>query len=392
MNKGLLMGDLPADIKLENSVLARMLGYLECDPSNLRLLADCIELAAKSGETDIVIGLLDQYTTIAPLPPSLLHHRVQTAMSKGQWQDAADDLVELLKEVGPAPALRFNLAWAKAMLLDYAGALELLDDPTLEASPRAPALKARMMHHLDQYEEALSGAEQLLERFPNNHELAGALATIAIDADDLELALKFAKQAAEYSNEAAAALGTIKMGEFDLEEASRLFDHALKLSPFDARARIGKGLALLISGQADAAAELDQGAELFKDHIGSWIAAGWAYFTNGKYDEARERFERALAIDDNFAESHGALAVLDIIAGRPNDAQRRVGMALRLDRECFSAILAKSLLLESSGREAAAQTLRERAMTIPIGEQGMTIAVAAATLGLKRQRKGSPQR
>ena len=103
--------------------------------------------------------------------------------------------------------------------------------------------------------------------------------------------------------------------------------------------------------------------------------------TNGDIKTARARFEEALRIDDTFAESHGALAVLDICAGDLEDAKRRVGVALRLDRDCLSAALAKSLLMMSAGRERSADKIRETALNMPVGPNGRTIAEALARYG-----------
>ena len=57
-------------------------------------------------------------------------------------------------------------------------------------------------------------------------------------------------------------------------------------------------------------------AELFVSHIGSWVAAGWAHVIAGDRAAGRARFERALALDDRFAETQGALAVLDVVEGQ----------------------------------------------------------------------------
>lgn len=371
-------------LKKDNPALERMVGFVNHDPENLKLIADTSALAAQAGETEIVAQLLRQHEAIAPLPPQLRNLRAQAAMAEGRWHDAADELGHLIEEIGSEPVLNFNLAWARAMVSDHAGALDLLDDATLTASPRAPALKIHMMHHLGLFEEALAQADNLMDHFPGNHELAGAIATLAIDAENPETARQFAEQAAQHSNEAATALGTLLLNDFAVDDAAKLFDRALELSPNDPRAHVGKGLALLTEGDANAVASLDRGAELFKDHIGSWIAAGWAYFTAGDHDRARQRFETALAIDDNFAESHGALAVMDIVAGDSGSGRRRAELALRLDRQCFAAILAKSLLLDNEGRGDAGEAMRKRAMSAPIDQSGLTIAKAVAGFGMKR--------
>jgi Flp pilus assembly protein TadD len=125
-------------------------------------------------------------------------------------------------------------------------------------------------------------------------------------------------------------------------------------------------------------------AAFYGEHLGSWIAAGWAYFTIGDLSRARQRFETALAIDGEFAEAQGALAVLDILAGRLDEARRGTRTALRLDRNGFAGRLARSLLLEAGGDTEAAERLRNTALNTRVGPSGQTIAQMIAALAARR--------
>ena len=125
---------------------------------------------------------------------------------------------------------------------------------------------------------------------------------------------------------------------------------------------------------------LDKGAEMFGDHLGSWIAAGWAYLLAGEHEQARDRFERARQIDPNFAESHGSLAVMDVLAGDSESAQRRMEVALRLDRACFSGAFAQMLMASAAGDAGAAQRIADIALKQPLDDKGRTIADALARL------------
>ncbi len=121
---------------------------------------------------------------------------------------------------------------------------------------------------------------------------------------------------------------------------------------------------------------------LFGDHIGTWIAAGWAHFVSGDLQKSRERFQRAFDIDRTFPESLGSLAVIDAMDGSVDEAERKSLMALRLDRECFLATLAQTLLLADAGQEKNAGQLFERALKTRIGRGQKTIAESIARLGL----------
>lgn len=362
--------------------LERLSRFLEQDPANPALLADAASAAYEDGRLNEAAALLARRAAIGPLSPSLMNLQGLIAIAQKRFSDAAAIFAQLRDE-DDNPALRFNLAWCKALLDEYQEALDLLDDETLAASPRAPQLKIEMMHHLDLYDDALAAGEVLAQRFPENQALMGALATLALDAEKTDLARHYAERAGN-NPEGQAALGMLILGAHDTETSLALFDSALAKQPNNPRAWVGRGLSLLASGDVAAASEaIDHGAELFDTHLGSWVASGWTHFVQGDYTKARAAFDRAVATDHNFAESHGGLAVLDIVEGHLDDARRRTEIALRLDKRCFGAALAKSMLLEKSGHAQMAQKIREIALSQPIGPNGETILQAMAGFGTR---------
>jgi tetratricopeptide (TPR) repeat protein len=368
-----------------DSRLKRLLQFLERDPKNLVLLADAANAAADAQAFGVAEDLLSRYEACEPLSPALENLRGTMALSEGRFDDAAAIFERVLGENHDAPAVRFNLAWAHAMAGRYQVALDLLDDDTVAASPRAPALKVQMLHHLDRYEDGLACGEMLLTRFPDNAALLGALATLAMDAEKPQLARAYAEKAGPNSD-ASAALGMLMLGDYEAGNAIPLFDQAIALQPSNPRAWIGKGLALQASGDTGGATEaIDRGAELFRDHLGSWIAAGWAHFVRGDYKTARARFDTAMAIDANFSECHGGIAVVDVVEGDIESAKRECDIALRLDRNCFGGALAKSMLLERGGNDKAAQKVRDIAMNVPIGPNGQTITQALSGFAGRRR-------
>jgi Flp pilus assembly protein TadD len=369
------------------SRLQRLSGYLERDPENPGLLADAASAAFAEKEFGRAEELLDRLERLAPpLPPELLNLRGLAAIHERRFDDAVVAFGALRTAGQGDPAIAFNLAWSHAMLNQFESALDLLDDEVVAVSPRAPALKIQMLQHLDRYDEALAVGEALAERFPDNGPLMGALATLAMDAGKADLARDYAARAGD-DPEALAARGVLALETEDLAGAEAMLDQSIAARANNPRAWVGKGLARLAAGDAAAgAAAIDHGAEQFGDHIGSWIASGWAHFVAGNLDQARTSFDRALAIDPNFGETHGALAVLDLLGGDAVSARRRTDTALRLDRTAFGGILAKTMLLDAAGDAQAAQALRERALNTPIGSDGRTIAQALAGMSLRSGR------
>ena len=127
---------------------------------------------------------------------------------------------------------------------------------------------------------------------------------------------------------------------------------------------------------------LDRGAEIFGDHLGSWIASGWAYLLAGDALLARARFDRALQIDETFSECHGSLAVLDVLGGKTEEAQRKCAVALRLDRQCFSASFAQILLAAGAGDQERAERILRIALQQPLGSNGQTLAQAITRMAV----------
>lgn len=351
--------------------LDTLMGFLDQDPDNPRLLADTIEAALAASEPGRARVLIDRLGELRPGSFDAGYFAATLAMVERDFQRACD-LLDPLVDAGAPPNARFNLAWSKAMVGIKDRALELLDAETTATIPAAAMLRMQLLHEGEHFEEALEFGKSALELFPGDAGLNSALATLALDLEDLELARQCTARGGEHP-EALAALGMLEMHDGDPGTALSTFERSLAIRQHNPRAWIGLGLAKLAGQDAAAAAlDLDRGAQQFGDQIGSWIAAGWAHYLAGEVDAAAQRFERALAIDHNFAESHGSLAVIDAARGDNESARRRMQTALRLDRQCFSAVMAKVMLDAASPEEAKA--LFDQAFNTPLNAQGMTIA------------------
>jgi tetratricopeptide (TPR) repeat protein len=372
--------------------LRRLIGFLDHDPTNLQLLADTAAAALDEGDCEQAAKLIDRYAQAAALPPSLLNLRGLVAIERGDFGSAASQFEALLADRPDDVALRFNLAWCKGMEKDYAGASALLDETAAGASAQAALLKTHVLHHLGELEDALAWGLGLAKRYADDQPLMGALAAVAIDAEALGLAEYYAARSGG-DHDGLAARGVLRLGEDRFEDALALFDQALDAYPGNARADLGKGMVLLVKGDAESAsAHIDRAAALFDHHLGSWVAAGWAHYIRGDYATSRARFERALAIDDTFSEIHGGLAVLDVVEDHLQSARQRTEIALRLDRKCFSAALAKSLLLSRAGDASSAKRVVDIALNVPIGQGGRTISQAVIAMGLVARKPSSKKR
>lgn len=362
--------------------LARLLSYLESDPTNAALLSDAADAAYATRDIERSASLLDRLSAVAPLSGRDLALKGLIAMRAQRFDEAAS-VFQRLHETDPAdPSLRFNLAWSRAMLKDFEPSLALLDEATTSALPQGAMLEVQLLHELARFEDAEAAARTHIGRHPDHEGLMAAVSVLALDIEDIELAADCAARAGAHPD-ALTTLGTLALGEDRDADAHALFDRALDANTSSPRAWVGKGLAELAGGDhAQAAADIEHGARLFDGHIGSWIAAGWAYLVAGDIPQARRCFQHALSLDPNFGESQGSLAVVAVMDGDMQTAERLTEIALRLDRQSFAGALAKSLLLKARGQPEVARKIIERALNTPIDPNGRTIAQSLARRGL----------
>jgi tetratricopeptide (TPR) repeat protein len=367
------------------ATLERLQGYLELDPGNAGLLTRTAEAALAAREFGTARALLTRARALAGDTPELRNLSGRIDLGSGDLTSAAQTFAGLIDEGWDAPAVRFNLAWTCALQGDFQSADDVLDERSAAASDTAAALKVGALHHLGRLAEAMQVGARLGEAGRTGDELKGAMAAVALDLGDLETA----KLLAGPRNRSQAGLtvqGSLELAEHRAAAALERFDAALALNPDGGRAELGRGLALAALGEtAPAADAVERAAARLEGHVGSWVAAGWLRYAVGDLPAARAAFERALALDDSFAESQGALAVVELAEGRVEEARRRAQLAQRLDRRSLGAALAASFLRAHDGDAAGAERIRNLALETPVGAKGETLAQALAMFGLDRR-------
>jgi len=113
----------------------------------------------------------------------------------------------------------------------------------------------------------------------------------------------------------------------------------------------------------DAIDDLKKATHYMPSHLGTWHALAWAQLVNNDIAGARESFESCLDVDRTFAETHGGLAVIDIIQGHPETAKEKIKLALRLDKGSFSANFAQSLILQKPDPEQSRKIIENIMLT-----------------------------
>jgi tetratricopeptide (TPR) repeat protein len=357
-----------------SSQAARLAALLASDPDNASLLAAAATAAHDEGDSAGCLELLHRHAAAQPWTAQLWNLKGLAALSASQIDEAADAFVHAT-ELSSDAAIRFNLAYARAMQGGFGQVLELTADPQVAAIPGAAALRMRAMHHLGQLDAMVALGQQALETTPDA-EIAGLLATGLFDAGDLAQARQVAPQALQ-SSDGCAVAGMLALDEGEQAYAMQLFAQALAMRPQSGRALLGQGIGLLNAGELPAAAQtLERASRSLGSHPGAWVATGWAYLLQGEHDQALACFERALETDRGFSEAAGGLAVTCISTNDLARARHYAEVALRLDRDSLSGRYAQSLLLAHEGDTDKARAMYDQTLRLPIGSDQRTIATA----------------
>ncbi|WP_170866243.1 tetratricopeptide repeat protein [Pseudomonas sp. NFACC24-1] len=135
--------------------------------------------------------------------------------------------------------------------------------------------------------------------------------------------------------------------------------HTVAVHPECGRAWSGLARLEFNELEFDAAEEhLKTAVKFMPDHIGTWHLLAWIYILRGDSIQARRALDCSYALDRNFGETHGGLAIVDILEGMTERAQKGIRRALKLKPDGLSARYAEALLLQQAGHpEKAAQVI-----------------------------------
>lgn len=351
--------------------LIQLEGFLQHDPGNNGLRVAAFEEAQRQGRYDRAAAHLDAALAGGAEPLAWSLRRAHWLMATQQWSDAASWL-EGLVEAARAEALpelesaaNIDLAMIALRLGRASEGLQRLQ-PLVSAGNAAPspvvqALWLRLRHHAGQLPECIADARRWADAAALCPEAAGVASLAALDASELALCDGWSRQALQHHPaqlEALVSQGSLALARTNAEDAKGWIQRALDMRPDDGRALSAMGFAqLLETDAATAARTFEHALVAMPGHIGTWHGLGWARLFTGDLAGARAAFDEALGRDRNFAESHGAVAVILAREGRRDAAEKAVDIALRLDRDCMSAHYARAILDGQADNAAALSQL-----------------------------------
>jgi tetratricopeptide (TPR) repeat protein len=356
--------------------LSRLLEFLELDPGNLALRRDAIEKAFGADRLDLADELIGAGLAAHPDEPTLLALSGLVHLQAQRYADAEHAFAGALARGIEAAEVSYNLACALFMQRRYSEALDLLQAPAVAQAVQAAALlRIRCLHHLVRAEEAMAGCRTLLQLTPQDAETNGLLALMLYESGRLELAREHVRVALEQDSKQLEALLALASMQADAQEyvAARVsLNTLLQAHPQCGRGWLQWALIELSHMKLELAKQyIERAAAYLPGHIGTWHVLAWIHILLGDDLTAQAAFESALALDRNFAETHGGLAVLAARQGREDQARSSIKRALRLDSQCMSAACAQMVLMQREGQHKQAEALLASVLARPVASGDM---------------------
>jgi tetratricopeptide (TPR) repeat protein len=364
--------------------LERTEGYLAADPGNTDLLGMVIDLS-------LSLGLLERAAAHAaaaleryPDDAYFRSRQGSVCLARRDWAGAAAIFAPLLGAF-PDVNLAYNLAYAYVWMGRHADACLAMEPYMAAADLSVPALTllVRALHHSGDSESAMALVDRHLPRCQGEPDFLAAASLLYLDGDQLERAGQLSEAALAAAEalgrvrrplEALVVAGTLALAGTDAAMAVRHFDEVIARSPAEGRAWSALGAASLLKQDLPAArTQLEQALVYLPKHIGSWHLLGWCHIFGGDLAGAHDAFATALALDRNFGESHGGMAVVQAMRGERELAEASIARALGLDAQGLSARYAQMVLSGATADPARFRALAGRLLSSRKGAFGLNI-------------------
>lgn len=348
--------------------LERLQGFLQHDPDNMNLLADVVDVGLSSGNLAAARSALEHALALDVGNPHFLLRRSSLAIAEGDYGGACAITAALLEQGFRDRAIRYNHAYAQFAAGNLAAAREEL--LSLNDEDKADGAVARLLiradHYLGDLDAAIAVGLSYLELCPADTMVAGMLALIYFDAEDLVSAAEWAERSLSSGGnnlDGLLAAGSIALARENGDEAKAFLARALDVQPGNGRAWLNLAVAdMLVLDLPAARAKLEEAVKLMPRHLGSWNVLGWVLLMQGDVQAAEASFTEALSIDDNFGESHGGLAAVAAARGQWDLADQHSKVARRLDPGGMASNYAQLVRFQKEGRGDLAQKLVESAL------------------------------
>jgi tetratricopeptide (TPR) repeat protein len=363
-------------LDLARTHLERLDVYLDEDPENGALLSDAFRAALTCSDWERATEYLRRGQVLVELPLQWALHEAELLMAQELWAQAKACL-ELLEDrkdtsAGFRLAVACNLGFVFFQEGDFAGCVKHLtslleDGATALVEPATQQLWLRALHRTGELDRALRWARGVESHGGLSPQAASVASLIAFDASDIANAVRWSDLAigkqseVDLPLEALVARASLSLAINNAAECYRYAQDALRIKPSDGRAWSVLAFAQMLSGQIEAARHsFAKAVHAMPRHIGTWHGLAWAQIQLGDLNAALTSFQSALALDRNFAESYGGIAVVLAMQNKATPAREYIEIADRLDKTNVSGRYALSILSGDAQDAQALQRLAQR--------------------------------
>lgn len=358
--------------------IARYEQYLQRDPDNALLLMSLGDLHHQAGHLEQAASHY-QRCMGRPTHARIARGRLANVLiSEHKFAEADTLLRELIDSGDGDAALLYNLGLCVYYQQRWQEALTLFEQARQHGQDHADNARYRAyaLHHLGDIEAALQACRDSLSAAPSEP-LNGYLALLEMDAGDTPNAHQRAQQvlARQPDNHDAALVEGMWFAEQqEPERARQYFDQVVAAEPTNPRAWLGRGLERLYSNDhASAIGAFETAIQYMPKHVGTIVTLAWTRYTQGDLLGAERTFREAIAVDRNFGEAHGGLAVVLLYLRQIDEARRECRIAQRLGPDGFGAVWAHGVLLALDGKRAQGEAEVSAALQRPITADGRTL-------------------
>ena len=366
--------------------LDRLEGYLRQDSSNLPLLADAFRTALLCSQWERAEFHLRHAQALQPQSQAWALREADLHLAQADYARATEVLQALQAMPAQPPefadAVLHNLAFIQLQSNGPAACVDLLR--ARMESPQAPApqpalarLWLRALHHSRQPEQATDWARAFEARNLLVSSVAGPASLAALDANCMAEAQRWSNLALQHAEaddapiEALVTQSSLALASSNAPQAQAAAEAALRINPQDGRAWSALAFASLLAGQFPTARQqFAQALSAMPQHIGTWHGQGWTQIVQQDLEGAKRSFESALALDRNFAESHGGIAVVCAFKQEKAEADVYIERALRLDPSSLSGRFAQAILQGNLNDPESQKRLVHRLLNTQAGPLG----------------------
>ena len=377
--------------------LDQLESYLQADPDNGTLLLDAFRAALACSEWSRAAVHLSSGQALPGQSLAWALNESELWLAQSLWSQART-VLESLSGISEAPpefrlAVAHNLGFVAFQEANFAACVAQLEgfleaDAHSVVNPVTQQLWLRALHRTGELERACRWAK-LAEAQGNLSPQAASIASlVAVDASDVVTAQRWANMALQYLSgqdrplEALVTKASLALATNNAADGQKFALAALQISPADGRAWSVQAFAQLLADQLLLAREsFAKALAAMPGHIGTWHGQGWTQIQLGDLDAALASFEAALALDRNFAESHGGVAVVLAMQNHVEQATTHIELAERLDKSNLTGRYARSIV---SGEAKDAQALQKLAQRL-LGDKPAPFGGSIADVVKRRQ-------